>query len=723
MPKNIVLCSDGTGNTAILGRGTNVFKLYEAVDLRSDPSGSDQVAFYGDGVGTESFKWLRLLTGALGLGLRKNVCDLYKQLVRVYEKDDRIYLFGFSRGAYTVRMLAGVIAHCGIINLRNLKQSAELDQAANEALKVLLSRFVRTWFHSRHQDKVADKAESNQAAAAFHDKYKPWLPDAPGRPGVRIRFIGVWDTVEAYGFPMEEVAGFVDRVLIPYRFPDTYLSGIVDTARQALSIDDERKTFAPVLWQGCLPNSHEPDPRIKQVWFAGVHANVGGGYPKQGMSLVALTWMMQEAEKSGLRFIQGDRRSIEEHQDVYDKLYDSRAGLAASFYKYFPRDMQRICEKAHTTPILHASVLDRLRARTEEYAPAQVPRDFDVEPPQAATEAPDDAQRRFAQLEYVKDAIWWRRVAYFLIVYLCVGTVAFAVLHRRAEPFPDIGAWSGLKRSLYVLERPLIDFVDWVTPDLIQPELNAFRHNPDWTLILVGAIVITWVAAGMLRDYSRRLSYRAWRGSLPDLSGKTFPATIDNTIFLRVGRWFRTMGRSKKKFLVAIKEHVYGPIALLLMVVFVIVVLWNWIAPAVSIGSGDVEPASAAAMTTIHFDTRNSLQSTGIFLERGQRYRIEVVEHSAWLDRNLKASPEGVLDASVVQSLTGHMRRDPRYPWFMLLGSIGPDPSTTFPIGLKKEFRADHFGRLHLFVNDVYGFYDNNRGTAEIRVQSLDAKD
>ena len=123
MPKRIVVCSDGTGNTAIKGRGTNVFKLFEAVDLdshRYDPTVTPQIAIYDDGVGTEDFKPLKLLGGATGWGLSRNVKHLYAELVRVYDPGDEIYMFGFSRGAFTVRTLVGLIATCGLIDPRQL---------------------------------------------------------------------------------------------------------------------------------------------------------------------------------------------------------------------------------------------------------------------------------------------------------------------------------------------------------------------------------------------------------------------------------------------------------------------------------------------------------------------------------------------------------------------------------------------------------------------------
>ena len=119
MPKTIVICADGTGNTTIKGRGTNVFKLYEAVDQnghRFEAGKNQQVAIYHDGVGTENLKWPRLFGGVFGWGLSRNVKQLYGEVARVYDPGDQIYLFGFSRGAFTVRTLAGLIVTCGILD-------------------------------------------------------------------------------------------------------------------------------------------------------------------------------------------------------------------------------------------------------------------------------------------------------------------------------------------------------------------------------------------------------------------------------------------------------------------------------------------------------------------------------------------------------------------------------------------------------------------------------
>src|SRR5829696_9712900 len=136
--KNIIVCSDGTGNSAIKGRGTNVFKLFEAIDLnghRHDPALDPQVAFYDDGVGTEKFKVLKIFAGATGWGLSRNVRQLYKEIVRIHDPGDRIFLFGFSRCAFTVRTLVGLIHTCGILNAARFRTADDLEAAVHEAYR------------------------------------------------------------------------------------------------------------------------------------------------------------------------------------------------------------------------------------------------------------------------------------------------------------------------------------------------------------------------------------------------------------------------------------------------------------------------------------------------------------------------------------------------------------------------------------------------------------
>lgn len=374
MPKNIVLSSDGTGKALGMGHGTNVARLHEALDTGGhvgNPSLRPQLALHDDGVGTEGPGPLRLLGAAFGWGVSRNVRELYTALCRWYEPGDAIFLFGFSRGAFTIRTLAGLVAQCGVIDRARWGTGDELDGLVHEAYATYRMRYptgAATWHGA-----LPDLKGAEAAAGQFRQEQgvRHWQHAPEGR--VRIRFIGVWDTVDALGFPIDGVADFWNAFVHCFKFPSRSLPAVVEKACHAVSIDDERHTFHPVMWD----ERSEPDGRIEQVWFAGAHSNVGGGYPKPGMSFVPLHWMMKRAEAAGLRFIPGALQDAEGRQNVHDQLYDSRAGLAVC-YRRKPRDIARICAAHGIRPKLHASVLERMAWSTEGYAPANLPVEYDV---------------------------------------------------------------------------------------------------------------------------------------------------------------------------------------------------------------------------------------------------------------------------------------------------------------------------------------------------------
>jgi hypothetical protein len=191
---------------------------------------------------------------------------------------------------------------------------------------------------------------------------------------VPIRFLGVWDTVDAVGLPSDFLADRINQFIYRFKFPDLCLSNHVEQARHALAVDDQRKTFHPVMWD----EQGDSSDHLQQVWFSGVHSNVGGGYSRHGMSLVSLDWMMTEAEQAGLRFIPSIREAYHFRQNVNDKLFDSRRGRGA-IYRYRPRDIGRICVDSHHDPRLHASIFERIIQGTNGYAPGNLPLGKDVE--------------------------------------------------------------------------------------------------------------------------------------------------------------------------------------------------------------------------------------------------------------------------------------------------------------------------------------------------------
>jgi uncharacterized protein (DUF2235 family) len=269
-PKRLVVCCDGTWNTpdeVTDGKPaqTNVARIARAI-APVDARGTEQRVYYRKGVGTGRFD--HFLGGALGWGLSRNVQDAYMFLVDNYRVGDEIFLFGFSRGAYTVRSVVGLIRNSGLLRRRHAGKLGE----------------AYALYRDRGEDSHPRAAEAELFRRSFSRE-------------VRIRFLGVWDTVGALGIPLE-LPG-IQLVNERWQFHDVKLSTSVDNAFQALAIDERRKPFTPAIWEQ-QPGAQAVDQRLEQVWFAGVHSDVGGGYPQTGLSDVALAWMRNRAGECGL---------------------------------------------------------------------------------------------------------------------------------------------------------------------------------------------------------------------------------------------------------------------------------------------------------------------------------------------------------------------------------------------------------------------------------------
>jgi len=385
--KNIILSTDGTGNSGGKGHGTNVWRLHTAIDRQSHLTNEHnirQIAYYHDGVGSQDKKWLKLMGGAFGYGLKRTIKELYTFLVNNYEPGDRIYLFGFSRGAYTIRLLAGMILACGILKKSHYDNKSDKDleddvEKAYRLLQELISQDKEDQLESSQSSSKMMKATRASIRELTH-KINPLeeLPDDI-ELNIKIAFMGVWDTVDAYAIPSDTLAKLLDKFFyISFREHDNELNKSVESACQALSIDDQRRTFEPVLWfENTENNDHQ---RIKQIWFSGVHANVGGGYPKQGMAWNTLEWMMLHAKRAGVRFVDEDIYQYTENKDINDKLYDSRSGLGA-YYTFKQRNIDNLWNtytSKETKPRIHISVFERISTRAEGYAPSNIPEDFEI---------------------------------------------------------------------------------------------------------------------------------------------------------------------------------------------------------------------------------------------------------------------------------------------------------------------------------------------------------
>ena len=455
MSKNIILLSNGTGTSRIKRRETNVFKLYEAIDYnRQSSGGQEQIAFYDDGVGNQTLLPLKILGGVFGWGLARNVRDLYLRLCQVYEVGDRIYLFGFSRGAFTVRTLAALIGQYGVLDGARYTTEEELELAVlrlYEDYRTKQTAVLERWLYRPLMERF------------FQISKKP-TPDACLR--AEIELIGVWDTVDAVGLPFDEATELWNKLIFRFKFPDRTLNARVKRACHALSIDDERQTFNPLLW--------DQDPRIEQVWFPGAHANIGGGYPQQGLSLVALDWMMEKARAAGLHFVATDEALVHDRKYALDKLYDSRAGLGL-YYRYLPRDISRICaDRKVPTASVHISAFERIAQGVFGYAPGNLPGQVEVVDDHGAHPrtaeinqviAPGSARTpgRSPLLSRAARYVTARRLLY----YAFLGYSLFTLYWMFRDEWVGKGALSGLFATLKALVGPesLLDKLAWLLWD------------------------------------------------------------------------------------------------------------------------------------------------------------------------------------------------------------------------------------------------------------------
>ena len=218
MPKAIVLFSDGTGNSAAALFKTNVWRLYQALDLSPpEPGESRQIAYYDDGVGTSAFKLFAVFGGIFGLGLKRNVLDIYTFLCRNYEPGDRIYAFGFSRGAFTIRVLVGLVVKEGLIQC---EQDASFNKHAADAYREYRKRYNQTGGLVGPLRWLRDLAMRTWRRWRGQIQYE----DVPRLEIDEIAFVGVWDTVAAYGLPLAELTRAIDDWVWPLSMPNYKLS-------------------------------------------------------------------------------------------------------------------------------------------------------------------------------------------------------------------------------------------------------------------------------------------------------------------------------------------------------------------------------------------------------------------------------------------------------------------------------------------------------------------
>jgi uncharacterized protein (DUF2235 family) len=281
--KRIALFCDGTWNDPSDAFATNALLLHESA------AASDvQANLYVEGVGVKAYKWLG---GAFGFGLNEIVLEAYRKLCRAYELGDEIYLFGFSRGAYTARSVSGMMRKCGIVRRDRL-------ELVDKAMEIYRER-------EDTADSPAAVSFRTAHAAAFYDKTMLGQPITPSNAWrmLRVKYQGIWDTVGELGAPA--MIPFASALNKTFRFHDCNLSSFVEWGRHALAIDETRNAFEPTPWSResiAEINDFYKERRVRQAWFPGDHGSVGGGGVHQELSSAALLWIAEGAVQAGLAF-------------------------------------------------------------------------------------------------------------------------------------------------------------------------------------------------------------------------------------------------------------------------------------------------------------------------------------------------------------------------------------------------------------------------------------
>ncbi len=715
MPKRIVIFADGTGN-AFTTQESNVWRLYDALD-KSQP---DQVAYYIKGVGTASNKIVSSLDAATGFGVPSNVRELYRFLCRNWEPGAQIFMFGFSRGAFTIRTLIGLISTEGLVPNMLYGETVphdEMTRNVNNAWRVYREQ-TAPWHKTLPTIWIArwlrDLVLTIKDIAHYRRRYLKFRYKAialHSRNDVRITFAGLFDTVEAYGVPIEELRRAIDVAVWPISFNNRRLSPLVDCARHALALDDERITFHPLRIDRLGETTED---RIKEVWFAGVHSDVGGGYPDGELALVPCVWMAEEAEAHGLRFKHGAIDEIRADSSALGSRHDSRSGTGV-FYRYAPRPLET-GDAAGGIPVIHHSVAERMVDGCDNYAPLTLPHTAKVllpngetpqihgferkavafDPTKATGDAATDMKVALDAVEQLKEpdaamvertlgTVAMRRGTYFVMLAAFAGAAVWPWIVDQVDalrealmqklPFGDrlIDWWDTVDYAAAAVLDGIRDAVGSIVPAYLKAWVDALANSPLLTISLILLAWACWRLHGTLGDRINDRARIAW-----GLSTHAPERKVRNGLWTKIGSITRL--RPVRWFYQAFIRFVVPSAVLVLLGAAIAIEIGRAVFTA-EVGAGFIcqapdgaKPIAASdtpAYAARTFDTADMCWWTGFKVEKGRKYVIGIEMKDHWFDRTIVASPHGFESPIAAMSLAAPLRRWPGASWFLPAVKIG----------------------------------------------------
>ncbi|MDN4986913.1 DUF2235 domain-containing protein [Bradyrhizobium arachidis] len=740
--RKLVLFADGTGN-AFTTQESSVWRLYEALD-HTQP---DQIAYYIKGVGTAGWAPLAALDGATGIGVPANVRKLYRFLCWNWREGDEIYIFGFSRGAFTARTLAALIASQGLV-------PAVIDKVAVSHAE--MQRNTMAAWRKYREESVGYYSLPTIWLARWlrnvviylyhfllrHRSYASVREAMDGRKEVKIEFLGLFDTVEAFGVPVEELRVAIDWAIWPISFRNYRLSDKVKHACHALALDDERTTFHPLrIDQANLAEGQI----VKEVWFAGVHSDIGGGYPESTLSFVPLVWMAEQL-RDQLRFQDGTIEHFREYQSAIGPMHDSRSG-AGVLYRYGPRPIHDRIEDGGP-PVVHFGVVERMLHGCDNYAPLMLPANARVLlPDDQVLPLTRDETRKAMRSAYAKrqgdrhkaaeadafmamsppnsemvrqvlDTVWWRRVAYFSLV---IALIIFAAWPWIARTVVGSSKAHGLENTTLLkvitaidngtstVIKPFADLVSSVLPSYVAPWLAIALYYPTLTTVLVIIILIAWNRNATLRDSIQERARLAWYR--PDRMASRKRVSKSGWL-LAIGRWMRLhawpvrMAFTNVLMPAVFLAAIFGSGLLLLSRGY-----FDWRA-----GVGDFCKSSASTQAVGDtpvtardgelFDVGDFCWPSRLAVEKGRKYRVWIQMADPWFDRTIMTGLNGfTTPPDLTHRLAVPILRLRGADWFQPVVRIGARGSYDLPLQAINGVPASELPRR---VNATVPAYDDD---------------
>ncbi|MEK9279416.1 MULTISPECIES: DUF2235 domain-containing protein [unclassified Bradyrhizobium] len=744
--RKLVLFADGTGN-AFTTQESSVWRLYEALD-HTQP---DQISYYIKGVGTAGWAPLAALDGATGIGVPANVRKLYRFLCWNWREGDEIYIFGFSRGAFTARTLAAMIASQGLVPAQIKGEPvshAEMNRNAMAAWRkyrrttVPFYKSLPTIWIARI---IRDVLLFLYHGLLLHRPYCKVRKAMGRRANVKIEFLGLFDTVEAFGVPIEELRVAIDWAIWPISFRNHRLSDKVKYACHALALDDERTTFHPLrIDQSKLAAKQV----VKEVWFAGVHSDVGGGYPECTLSFVPLVWMVQQLG-SKLRFQDGTIEHFCAYQSAIGPAHDSRSG-AAVLYRYGPRPILE--GKANGgTPVVHFAVVERMLFGCDDYAPIMLPANARVLMPDGSIrdlanggthKAMQDAYLEKARGPLSKEeasafatmnapdakmanlargAVWWRRVAYFSLLIMAGVIVAWPwIAHKIVETSEDNGLRdtpvlriiTDIDWGLGAVIGPIANLLKDVLPSYAGPWLNIALYYPFLTSLVVLATWGVWNLNSVLRDGIQERARLAWyrpdrKASLKHLSRVNVLFRFGG--FMQRKAWWIRLLFAKIVFPFAFIVAIYSSALMIASNSF-----FTWRVATgqvcespetkterekkaglnVATSIAPAKPVSDTALQASElFKVEQFCWASRLAVEKGRKYRIWIDMDEPWFDRTIMTGVNGFQTYEIHHYLALPIRRLFGADWFQPVVRVGEKGLNDQPLQAVNVVSADELPR------------------------------